>query len=84
MRGSVVKEIREQDRRSKSLVFSIVKRRGRDKLTFRQTITWKIVIPTTFTMYAAMASRQLKPKAGKNAMIIGGSMPWESRCLLRN
>ena len=29
-------------------------------------------IPTTFTMYAAIASRQLKPRAGKKAITIGG------------
>lgn len=31
-------------------------------------------MPTTLTMYAAMASRQLNPRAGKKATIIGGSI----------
>jgi hypothetical protein len=31
-----------------------------------------------------MASRQLNPRAGKKAMIIGDSMPCELRCLSRN
>jgi hypothetical protein len=64
-------------------MFSTVKRRARDRLTFRQTMTWNIVIPTTFTMYAAMASRQLNPKAGKKAIIIGGTMPCELRVFIK-
>jgi hypothetical protein len=46
-------------------------------------MTWNIVIPTTFTMYAAMASRQLNPKAGKKAIIIGGTMPCELRVFIK-